>query len=125
MFSRKADKLESLSCTDKTCEWKQVHSKALENYEVAPLMQHSCFAQPVKVNKLINALSVEECYKDSPKVSEVVMESQCNEDCNGLTSQVEKKRKVLGEISVSHNQLNEIKNFIVQKLPTSALAKHS
>ncbi|OXU17294.1 hypothetical protein TSAR_003241 [Trichomalopsis sarcophagae] len=59
---RKGDDLKVLSCTDKKCGWKQDHSKALEEYDAAPLIQHSCFAEPaVKTKKIVNASSIKRC----------------------------------------------------------------
>ncbi|OXU21062.1 hypothetical protein TSAR_014568 [Trichomalopsis sarcophagae] len=52
---QKGDALETLSCTYKKCEWKKVHKTALDNYNPARLLQHSCFTEGVKNHKLINA----------------------------------------------------------------------
>ena len=30
-------------CTDKKCLWSEPHSRALENYQAAPLRVHECF----------------------------------------------------------------------------------
>lgn len=46
--------MEDLSCTDLKCVWKEPHSKALEQYEPAPLEEHECykkkFSKAMKLN---------------------------------------------------------------------------
>ncbi|XP_016844525.1 uncharacterized protein LOC103317374 [Nasonia vitripennis] len=131
---QKGDDLEVLSCTDKKCGWKQDHSKVLEEYDAAPLMQHSCFAEPaVKTKKIVNASSIKRCLE--PEQYEVIAENelgeietlQSNQSSSGSQDQavvVKKKRKPVPEVEVSESQLSEIACIIRNQLPMSALAKH-
>ena len=104
----------------------------MDNYKPAPLLQHSCFAQPVKKPKLFNAESIKECQKkvvevESEEEPVAIEESQSNQQSsenasNSTTRPI--KRKSPSNITVTESQLDEIKMLICSKLPSSALAKH-
>lgn len=128
---RKGDQLETLSCTDLQCQWKQVQTDALKNYDPAPLMQSTCNAQPIKRKKIIKELLTADSSIEAEEVSEeestevenvssalISSEDQTANKSNG------KKRKPAVEIVVSTFQLDEIKSLICNNLPQSALAKH-
>lgn len=102
-------------------------------------MQHSCFAQPVKNKKIINAKSIKECQKEvieeeseeEPVATEdSPSNQQSSENCEKAsnstttTTKTTKKRKPPSEITVTESQLDEIKMLICSNLPSSALAKH-
>lgn len=87
-FFRKGDNLEVLSCTDIKCAWKQDHSKALEEYDAAPLKQHSCFAEPVKIKQIINPSSIKDCYEHEEH------EDNAEEEAENETGEIETRQPI-------------------------------
>ncbi|XP_066586740.1 uncharacterized protein [Prorops nasuta] len=118
---QKGNSLETLSCTDKKCEWKKVHKTALENYSPAPLMNHSCYAQPVKRKKIINSESIKICQKEVIELEEE-LEIEGSQSSTNFSNSTKTQKSI--EIIVTESQLDEIKNLICSRLPSSALAKH-
>lgn len=88
-------------------------------------MQHSCYANPVKKKKIINAASITHCYEELEE--EIVEDTEVNESQPDVSKSNSKpKRKSLSQsIDVSELQQQRIASLINDGLPMSALAKHA
>lgn len=125
---RKGEALQTLSCTDKQCGWKQVHQKALDNYNAAPLLQHQYFLQPKKKIKIMKSATIEKNV-DIEKSAEAegtteVLKCIENSGSSALLKVKEKKHASTSVMEISEIQQSDIRNLIIRKLPDSALAKH-